>query len=49
MKRFVIAATFALFGTGAAFAAAPETMASVVKSCCNVVAECCKGQEPCCP
>lgn len=49
MKRFVMAAAFALFGTGAAFAVAPETMTKAVETCCDVLADCCKEKEPCCP
>jgi hypothetical protein len=48
MKRTLTIAAFMLLATGtAAFAAAPETVAQAVASCCDALAACCDGGHGC--
>lgn len=40
MKRIIVISAFTLFAAGAAYAAAPDAVKDVVKSCCDAIEKC---------
>ena len=49
MKKYIIAAAVLLGSSSAAFAAAPDQVASLAMSCCDLVLACCEAAMDCCP
>ena len=49
MKKYIITAAVLLGSSSAAFAAAPDQVASLAMSCCDLVLACCDAAMDCCP
>jgi mevalonate pyrophosphate decarboxylase len=49
MKRSILTAAVLLGSSSAAFAAAPDQVASLAMSCCDLVLACCDVAMSCCP
>ena len=49
MKKFLVVGAALLGSSSAAYAAAPDTVASFAMSCCDLVLACCDVAMSCCP
>ena len=49
MKKFIVVGAALLGSSSAAYAAAPDTVASFAMSCCDLVLACCDVAMSCCP
>jgi len=49
MKKYILTAAVLLGSSSAAFAAAPDQIASLAISCCDLVLACCDAAISCCP